>query len=208
MKTLGILAMVVMLSMVVSADGVPTVVTYVPNSKVTEVMTKGGEIVNDKGSPPCVSLASARRGRSPRQDQSTSSSSSRARPRSSRGGPWLVPRTQLPVRFGARRTSRAGTTHQLKRATSSPSRRRRRTGGKKCRRRRSPTTRSTPNRRRPLRDVGRLRATIPRRDQASMQVFVSVGATHTPEQEAFVSAFEVFLSQNGCTRLTDGRPRQ
>jgi mannose-6-phosphate isomerase-like protein (cupin superfamily) len=33
----------------VSADGVPTVVTYVPNSKVTEVMTKGGEIVNDKG---------------------------------------------------------------------------------------------------------------------------------------------------------------
>jgi mannose-6-phosphate isomerase-like protein (cupin superfamily) len=34
---------------VVSADGVPTVVTYVPNSKVTDVMTKGGEIVNDKG---------------------------------------------------------------------------------------------------------------------------------------------------------------
>jgi mannose-6-phosphate isomerase-like protein (cupin superfamily) len=49
MKTLRILAMVVILGMVVSADGVPTVVTYVPNSKVTEVMTKGGEIVNDKG---------------------------------------------------------------------------------------------------------------------------------------------------------------
>ena len=49
MKTLGILAMVAVLGMVVSADGVPTVVTYVPNSKVTEVMTKGGEIVNDKG---------------------------------------------------------------------------------------------------------------------------------------------------------------
>ena len=49
MKTLRILAMVALLSMVVSADGVPTVVTYVPNSKVTEVMTKGGEIVNDKG---------------------------------------------------------------------------------------------------------------------------------------------------------------
>jgi mannose-6-phosphate isomerase-like protein (cupin superfamily) len=49
MKTLKILAMVAILSMVVSADGVPTVVTYVPNSKVTEVMTKGGEIVNDKG---------------------------------------------------------------------------------------------------------------------------------------------------------------
>jgi mannose-6-phosphate isomerase-like protein (cupin superfamily) len=49
MKTLRILAMVAILGMVVSADGVPTVVTYVPNSKVTEVMTKGGEIVNDKG---------------------------------------------------------------------------------------------------------------------------------------------------------------
>jgi mannose-6-phosphate isomerase-like protein (cupin superfamily) len=49
MKTLQILAMVATLGMVVSADGVPTVVTYVPNSKVTEVMTKGGEIVNDKG---------------------------------------------------------------------------------------------------------------------------------------------------------------
>ena len=49
MKTLRILAMVALVSIVVSADGVPTVVTYVPNSKVTEVMTKGGEIVNDKG---------------------------------------------------------------------------------------------------------------------------------------------------------------
>jgi mannose-6-phosphate isomerase-like protein (cupin superfamily) len=49
MKTLLLLAMVATLGMVISADGVPTVVTYVPNSKVTEVMTKGGEIVNDKG---------------------------------------------------------------------------------------------------------------------------------------------------------------
>jgi mannose-6-phosphate isomerase-like protein (cupin superfamily) len=49
MKSLRILAMVAVLGMVVSAAGVPTVVTYVPNSKVTEVMTKGGEIVNDKG---------------------------------------------------------------------------------------------------------------------------------------------------------------
>jgi mannose-6-phosphate isomerase-like protein (cupin superfamily) len=49
MKTLRILVMVAVLSMVVSADGVPTVVTYVPNSKVTEVMAKGGEIVNDTG---------------------------------------------------------------------------------------------------------------------------------------------------------------
>ena len=49
MKTFGILALLLGLSVMVSADGVPTVVTYVPNSKVTEVMTKGGEIVNDKG---------------------------------------------------------------------------------------------------------------------------------------------------------------
>ena len=49
MKALRILAIVAVLGMVVSADGVPTVVTYVPNSKVTEVMTKGGEILNDKG---------------------------------------------------------------------------------------------------------------------------------------------------------------
>jgi len=43
------LAIVITLGVLVNADGVPTVVTYVPNSKVTEVMTKGGEIVNDKG---------------------------------------------------------------------------------------------------------------------------------------------------------------
>jgi mannose-6-phosphate isomerase-like protein (cupin superfamily) len=48
-KTFGILAILLGLSMVASADGVPTVVTYVPNSKVTEVMTKGGQIVTDKG---------------------------------------------------------------------------------------------------------------------------------------------------------------
>ena len=44
-----VLGFVCVMAVVVSADGVPTVVTYVPNSKVTEVMTKGGEIVNDKG---------------------------------------------------------------------------------------------------------------------------------------------------------------
>jgi len=49
MKTLQMLAIVITLGVLVNADGVPTVVTYVPNSKVTEVMTKGGEIVNDKG---------------------------------------------------------------------------------------------------------------------------------------------------------------
>jgi mannose-6-phosphate isomerase-like protein (cupin superfamily) len=49
MKTFGIPAILLSLSVIVAADGVPTVVTYVPNSTVTEVMTKGGEIVNDKG---------------------------------------------------------------------------------------------------------------------------------------------------------------
>jgi mannose-6-phosphate isomerase-like protein (cupin superfamily) len=49
MKSLGIVASLLLMTIVVAADGVPTVVTYVPNSKVTEVMTKGGQIVNDKG---------------------------------------------------------------------------------------------------------------------------------------------------------------
>jgi mannose-6-phosphate isomerase-like protein (cupin superfamily) len=49
MKRLLVLGFLCVIAVVVSADGVPTVVTYVPNSKVTEVMTKGGEIVNDKG---------------------------------------------------------------------------------------------------------------------------------------------------------------
>jgi mannose-6-phosphate isomerase-like protein (cupin superfamily) len=49
MKTLGFTALVLAMTIGVAADGVPTVVTYVPNSTVTEVMTKGGEIVNDKG---------------------------------------------------------------------------------------------------------------------------------------------------------------
>jgi mannose-6-phosphate isomerase-like protein (cupin superfamily) len=33
----------------IKADGVPTVVTYVPNDKVTSTMVKGGSIVNDHG---------------------------------------------------------------------------------------------------------------------------------------------------------------
>jgi mannose-6-phosphate isomerase-like protein (cupin superfamily) len=49
MKTFGVLAILLGLTVTATADGVPTVVTYVPNSKVSEVMTKGGEIVNDKG---------------------------------------------------------------------------------------------------------------------------------------------------------------
>jgi mannose-6-phosphate isomerase-like protein (cupin superfamily) len=49
MRYLRIAALSLTMAVVLSADGVPTVVTYVPNSKVTEVMTKGGQIVNDKG---------------------------------------------------------------------------------------------------------------------------------------------------------------
>lgn len=49
MNTLRLLAILVTMAVVVAADGVPTVVTYVPNSTVTEVMTTGGQIVNDKG---------------------------------------------------------------------------------------------------------------------------------------------------------------
>ena len=32
-----------------SAQGVPTVVTYVPHDKVSATMAKGGQIINDKG---------------------------------------------------------------------------------------------------------------------------------------------------------------
>lgn len=45
-----------------------------------------------------------------------------------------------------------------------------------------------------------------------MKVFLSVGATYSETQESFVKAFEAFLSQNECQRLTVGRgnhdPRQ
>lgn len=38
-----------------------------------------------------------------------------------------------------------------------------------------------------------------------MKIFLSVGSTYNDEQESFVSAFETFLAQNGCERLTVGR---
>lgn len=38
-----------------------------------------------------------------------------------------------------------------------------------------------------------------------MKVFLSVGATYSAEQEQFVRAFEDFLIQNSCQRLTVGR---
>jgi len=37
------------LAVTVAADGVPTVVTYVPHDKVTETMAKGGQIIGDHG---------------------------------------------------------------------------------------------------------------------------------------------------------------
>jgi len=49
MKLLPALAMLLTMAVMVSADGVPTVVTYVPHDKVAETMVKGGSIVNDHG---------------------------------------------------------------------------------------------------------------------------------------------------------------
>ena len=49
MKFLQPLAIVFTMAGVVTADGVPTVVTYVPHEKVTATMTKGGQIIGDHG---------------------------------------------------------------------------------------------------------------------------------------------------------------
>jgi mannose-6-phosphate isomerase-like protein (cupin superfamily) len=49
MKSLRALLTVFALAVVVRADGVPTVVTYVPHDKVTSTMAKGGPIINDHG---------------------------------------------------------------------------------------------------------------------------------------------------------------
>jgi len=49
MTFLRTLAMVIIMAIVVTADGVPTVVTYVPHDKVTATMAKGGQIINDHG---------------------------------------------------------------------------------------------------------------------------------------------------------------
>jgi len=49
MKSLKIVALMFALAVVVRADGVPTVVTYVPHDKVTSTMAKGGPIINDHG---------------------------------------------------------------------------------------------------------------------------------------------------------------
>jgi mannose-6-phosphate isomerase-like protein (cupin superfamily) len=49
MKSLRALAMVFAMAVVVRADGVPTVVNYVPHDKVSATMAKGGPIINDHG---------------------------------------------------------------------------------------------------------------------------------------------------------------
>jgi mannose-6-phosphate isomerase-like protein (cupin superfamily) len=49
MKSLKIVALTFALAVAVRADGVPTVVTYVPHDKVTSTMAKGGPIINDHG---------------------------------------------------------------------------------------------------------------------------------------------------------------
>ena len=49
MKFLPSLGMLLTMAVVVTADGVPTVVTYVPHDKVSATMAKGGSIINDHG---------------------------------------------------------------------------------------------------------------------------------------------------------------
>jgi len=49
MKCLLALAMLLTMAVVMTADGVPTVVTYVPYDKVSATMAKGGSIINDHG---------------------------------------------------------------------------------------------------------------------------------------------------------------
>ena len=49
MKCLLALAMLLTMAVVMTADGVPTIVTYVPYDKVSATMAKGGSIINDHG---------------------------------------------------------------------------------------------------------------------------------------------------------------
>src|SRR3954454_7980052 len=49
MKLLPVLGMSLVMAVAATADGVPTVVTYVPHDKVSAVMAKGGSIIDDKG---------------------------------------------------------------------------------------------------------------------------------------------------------------
>ena len=49
MKLALAFATLVTMAVVVTADGVPTKVTYVPHDTVSSTMAKGGSIINDKG---------------------------------------------------------------------------------------------------------------------------------------------------------------
>ena len=49
MKNLFALATLLILGVLLTAAGVPTVVTYVPHDKVTSTMVKGGAIIQDNG---------------------------------------------------------------------------------------------------------------------------------------------------------------
>src|SRR5262249_41259213 len=49
MRYVSVLAVLLMMSVLAIADGVPTVVTYVPHDKVSTTIAKGGPIINDHG---------------------------------------------------------------------------------------------------------------------------------------------------------------
>src|SRR6266576_3393056 len=49
MKSVLVLAILLTTALLMAADGVPTVVTYVPHDKVSATMVKGGSIINDHG---------------------------------------------------------------------------------------------------------------------------------------------------------------
>lgn len=49
MKVLATLGVSLTMAVAVTADGVPTVVTYVPHDKVSATMAKGGSIISDHG---------------------------------------------------------------------------------------------------------------------------------------------------------------
>src|SRR5262245_20504657 len=49
MRILAAVAMALTMALAVSADGVPTKVTYIPHDTVSATMAKGGSILNDHG---------------------------------------------------------------------------------------------------------------------------------------------------------------
>ena len=49
MRLMPVLGMSLTMAVAVTADGVPTVVTYVPHDRVAAVMAKGGSIIDDHG---------------------------------------------------------------------------------------------------------------------------------------------------------------